>query len=61
MSLPAENPKLRAPTAYRWFYEGRKKDVPEPHPLPADYSQQWLEGLQTQSANSNSFLKASRR
>jgi trimethylamine-N-oxide reductase (cytochrome c) len=47
--VPAENPKLRAPTAYRWFYEGRKKDVPEPHPLPADYSQRWLEGLQTQS------------
>ena len=32
--VPAEKEKLRAPTAYRWFYEGRKKDVPEPHPLP---------------------------
>jgi trimethylamine-N-oxide reductase (cytochrome c) len=47
--VPTPPEKLRAPTAYRWFYEGRKKDVPEPHPLPADYSQTWLEGLQTQS------------
>jgi trimethylamine-N-oxide reductase (cytochrome c) len=47
--IPAEKPELRAPTSYNWFYEGRKKDVPEPHPLPADYSGQWLEGLQTQS------------
>lgn len=47
--VPAEHPKLRAPTAYRWFYEGRQKDVPEPHPLPADYAGRWLEGLQTQS------------
>jgi trimethylamine-N-oxide reductase (cytochrome c) len=39
----------RDPVALRWFYEGRKKDVPEPHPLPADYSQQFLEGLQTQT------------
>ncbi len=47
--VPAEKEKLRAPTAYRWFYEGRKKDVPEPHPLPGEYRDQWLEGLQTQS------------
>ena len=47
--VPNPQEKLRAPTAYRWFYEGRKKDVPEPHPLPADYSGTWLEGLQTQS------------
>ncbi len=47
--VPAEKPALRAPTAYRWYYEGRKKDVPEPHPLPAEYSGKWLEGLQTQS------------
>ena len=46
---PAEKEKLRAPTAYRWFYEGRKKDVPEPHPLPWRVPRSWLEGLQTQS------------
>jgi trimethylamine-N-oxide reductase (cytochrome c) len=46
--VPAEKEVLRAPTAYRWFYEGRKKDVPEPHPLPPDYKE-FLKGLQTQS------------
>ncbi len=45
--VPAEN--RRHPPALRWFYEGRKKDVPEPHPLPGDYTEQYLEGLQTQS------------
>jgi len=40
---------LRPPVSFRWFAEGRKKDVPEPHPLPADYTEQFLKGLQTQS------------
>jgi len=39
----------RDPVALRWFYEGRKKDVPEPHPLPGDYGEEFLKGLQTQS------------
>ncbi|MAF49760.1 MAG: molybdopterin-dependent oxidoreductase [Rhodospirillales bacterium] len=47
--VPAEDEKLRAPTSLRWFYEGRKKDVPEPHPLPPDYTENFLEGLQTPS------------
>ena len=47
--IPPDSPKSRAPTAFRWFNEGRKKDVPEPHPLPGDYSEEFLEGLQTQS------------
>jgi len=47
--VPAEQEALRAPTSYRWYYEGRKKDVPEPFPLPGDYSGQWLEGMQPQS------------
>ncbi|MCB2013379.1 MAG: molybdopterin-dependent oxidoreductase [Sphingobium sp.] len=47
--VPPEKEELRAPRAYAWFYEGRKKDIPEPHPLPADYSGEWLEGLGTQS------------
>jgi len=46
--VPAEKEALRAPTAYRWFFEGRKKDVPEPHPLPSDYKE-YLKGIQTQS------------
>jgi trimethylamine-N-oxide reductase (cytochrome c) len=47
--VPEEREELRAPTAFRWFAEGRKKDVPEPHPLPADYTEEYLKGLQTQS------------
>lgn len=47
--VPPPEEAQRHPPAFRWFYEGRKKDVPEPHPLPADYGKQYLEGLQTQS------------
>jgi trimethylamine-N-oxide reductase (cytochrome c) len=47
--LPAEKPELRAPVSWRWFYEGRKKDTPEPMPLPSDYTEEYLKGLQTQS------------
>ena len=47
--VPAEKEHLRAPVSFRWFWEGRKKDVPEPHPLPSDYSVEFLKGLQTQS------------
>ena len=47
--VPALDEHERDPVGLRWFYEGRKKDVPEPHPLPGDYSQGYLEGLQTQT------------
>jgi trimethylamine-N-oxide reductase (cytochrome c) len=47
--VPAEREALRAPVSFRWFWEGRKKDVPEPHPLPSDYAGEYLDGLQTQS------------
>ena len=47
--LPAPKEELRAPVSFRWFYEGRKKDVPEPHPLPGEYTEKFQEGLQTQS------------
>lgn len=47
--VPTEKEKLRTPVSFRWFWEGRKKDVPEPHPLPSDYSVEFLKGLQTQS------------
>lgn len=48
-AIPPDEPDARAPTAFKWFNEGRKKDVPEPHPLPADYSEEFQKGLQTQS------------
>src|SRR5882672_11109076 len=47
--VPAEKEKLRAPVSFRWFFENRKKDVPEAQPLPSDYAGEYLEGLQTQS------------
>jgi len=47
--VPPEKEENRAPTSMRWFYEGRKKDVPEPGPLPSEYGDKYLEGLQTQS------------
>ena len=47
--VPAEAEKLRPPVGLRWFNEGRKKDAPEPHPLPGEYSREYLEGLQTQT------------
>ena len=47
--VPAEKEKLRAPVSFRWFFENRKKDVPEAHPLPSDYTEEFLKGLQTQS------------
>ena len=47
--VPADPEDARAPTANRWFYEGRKKDTPEPYPLPADYVGEFGEGLQTTS------------
>ncbi len=47
--VPAEKDALREPPAYRWFADGRKKDVPEPHPLPSEYRETYGHGLQTQS------------
>jgi len=47
--VPPPEPKFRHATSMRWFYEDRAKDVPEPHPLPGDYTEQYLKGLQTQS------------
>ena len=47
--VPAPKEELRPPLAYKWFAEGRKKDLTEPVPLPSDYSDGYLNGLQTQS------------
>jgi molybdopterin guanine dinucleotide-containing S/N-oxide reductase-like protein len=47
--VPPEKEELRAPVAFRWFAEGRAKDVPEPHPLPSEYAGEFRHGLQTQS------------
>ena len=45
--IPAPPPERRAPVAFRWFYEGRKKDVPEPLPIAAEYRGEFGLGLGT--------------
>ena len=45
--VPAPEPARRAPVAFRWFYEGRKKDVPEPLPIAAEYRGEFGMGLAT--------------
>jgi trimethylamine-N-oxide reductase (cytochrome c) len=47
--VPAPKEGLRDPVSFRWFAEGRSKDTPELAPLPADYTEQFGMGLQTQS------------
>jgi molybdopterin guanine dinucleotide-containing S/N-oxide reductase-like protein len=46
---PESKPEHRSPVSWRWFAEDRKKDVPEPSPLPSEYGEEYLRGLQTQS------------
>lgn len=47
--VPPAEEKLRPPQDMKWYLEGRKKDVPEPYPLPGAYSSKYGDGLQTQS------------
>jgi anaerobic selenocysteine-containing dehydrogenase len=47
--VPPEKPELRQPVDMRWFAEGRRKDVPEPHPLPSQFAEEFGMGLQTPS------------
>ena len=43
---PADTPEA---VSMRWYAEDRMKDVPEPHPLPAQWREQFGKGLPTQS------------
>lgn len=47
--LPPESEATRYPLNMKWYVEGRQKDVPEPHPLPALYVEEFGKGLQTPS------------
>jgi molybdopterin guanine dinucleotide-containing S/N-oxide reductase-like protein len=47
--VPAPKEELRDPVSYRYFAEDRAKDTPEVAPLPADYTEKYGMGLQTQS------------
>ncbi len=46
---PAASEALHEPAYMRWYAEGRKKDVPEPSPLPSQYAEEFGVGLQTPS------------
>ena len=47
--VPPEVEALRSPVNFRWFAEGRAKDIPEPQPLPAQWAEEFGKGLQTPS------------
>jgi len=47
--VPAPDEDMRDPVALNWFAEDRHKDTPEVAPLPADYTEEFGKGLQTQS------------
>jgi len=47
--VPAPSVERRDPVSCRWFAEDRPKDTPELTPLPADYTEKFRYGLQTQS------------
>lgn len=47
--VPPPGDNDQPPVDMRWFAEGRSKDLPEPNPLPGQYSHAFNEGLPTQS------------
>jgi len=47
--VPSPKEELRDPVSYRYFAEDRPKDTPDISPLPADYTEKFGMGLQTQS------------
>ncbi|MCX8032037.1 MAG: molybdopterin-dependent oxidoreductase [Thermoleophilia bacterium] len=47
--VPPPEEERRDPVSFRWFAEGRLKDTPELAPVPAEYTEEWRRGLQTQS------------
>ena len=47
--LPAAASSKEAPVDMRWYSEGRQKDVPEPMPLPGQYTEEFGKGMPTQS------------
>lgn len=47
--VPAESEKTRPPVSMRWYAEDRPKDIPEPFPLPAQFTEEFGKGLETQT------------
>ncbi len=57
-----EKETTRDPVSYRWYAEGRSKDLPEPNPLPSQFTGEFGKGLETQTGKlefvSSSFARA---
>jgi trimethylamine-N-oxide reductase (cytochrome c) len=47
--IPPEPEETRDPVSMSWYAEGRKKQAPEPMPLPSQYGEEYGMGLDTQS------------
>lgn len=47
--VPPEPEATRAPVVFRWFAEGRMKDIAEAQPLPSQWAGDFGKGLQTPS------------
>ena len=47
--VPAPKAEMRDPVSYRAYSEDRQKDTPEICPLPADHTEKFRQGIQTQS------------
>ena len=47
--VPPDSEDTRVPTAYSWFANEEKKNVPDATPVASEYNTEWLKGLQTQS------------
>jgi len=47
--VPPEAEATRAPVSMRWFAEDKMKDLPEPSPLPSQFSEKFGKGVETQS------------
>jgi trimethylamine-N-oxide reductase (cytochrome c) len=47
--IPSPSPAKRPTVSYRWYAEDRAKDTPDLAPLPAEYTEEFRRGLQTQS------------
>jgi trimethylamine-N-oxide reductase (cytochrome c) len=47
--ISPESKETKTPPYFRWFAEGRPKDVPEPFPLPSQYPGKFGQGLETQT------------
>ncbi|ENY8013060.1 molybdopterin-dependent oxidoreductase [Vibrio fluvialis] len=59
--VPAPSEEQREPAYFRWFAEGRNKDVPEPLPLPSQYAETFGKGLQTPSGKIEFVAETLRR